>query len=78
MSLDIAYVIDSAVYKQNKITPISHLPIVSPETLKTDPVDAIIINTPVYEEEIAEQIIEKEKFKGTIATLVNGKIKVLR
>ena len=78
MSLDIAYVIDSAVYKQNKMTPVSHLPIVSPEILKTDPVDVIIINTPVYEEEIVEQIIEKEKFKGMIASLVNGKIKVLR
>ncbi len=78
VSLDVTYVIDSAVYKQNKITPVSHLRIVSPEILKRDPVDVIIVNAPIYEEEIVEQIIEREKFKGTIASLANGKIKVLR
>ena len=78
ISLDIAYVIDSAAYKQNRLTPVSHLPIVSPETLKTDPVDVIIINTPIYEEEILEQIMEVEKFEGTIASCVDGKIEVLR
>jgi len=77
MELDVAYVIDSAPYKQGQLTQVSHLPIVAPERLKTDPVDVIVVNAPRYEDEILRQIREKERFTGIVASLVSGDIRVL-
>lgn len=73
----IEYVIDSAPYKQGELTQVSHLPIVAPETLRTRPVDVIIINAPRYADEILRQIREKERFRGIIASLVSGDVQVL-
>lgn len=67
----ISYVIDSAPYKQGRFTPVSHLPIVSPETLKHTPVDIIIIIAPRYAHEIMIQARRELKFHGMIA-LLNG------
>ena len=39
----ICYVVDSASFKQGRYTPATHIPIVAPEYLKTEPVDAVII-----------------------------------
>jgi len=66
----IAYVIDSAPFKQYKYTPSSGLPIYPPEMLKKQPVDAIIIMANIYSGEIVN-IIKKEK-------LLNFKIAVFK
>ncbi len=50
---EIAYIIDSAPFKQGKYAPASHLRIVSPDHVNQEPVDAIIIVAPGYTEEIA-------------------------
>lgn len=55
----IKYVIDSASFKQGKYTPATHIPIVSPETLKSDPVDAVIIVAGSYSDEVVRIIQEK-------------------
>jgi hypothetical protein len=55
----IAYVVDSAVFKQGKYTPATHIPIVSPDRLETDPVDAIIIMAAGYSDEVAEILRQK-------------------
>jgi SAM-dependent methyltransferase len=73
----VAYVIDSAPYKQGQVTQVSHLPIVGPEALKRDPVDVIIVNAPRYADEILRQIRETERFKGIVASLVSGDLRVL-
>ncbi len=49
----IRYVVDSAPFKQGKYTPATHLPIVSPDALKTDPVDAVIVMAASYSDEVA-------------------------
>lgn len=49
----IAYVVDSAPFKQGRFTPATHLPIVAPEALRLDPVDAVIVMAGGYSEEIA-------------------------
>ena len=77
MKLDVAYIIDSAPYKQNHFTPVSHLPIVSPQTLHNDPVDVVIINAPRYENEIIEQIQRDQAFKGTVAVLKGDGVTLL-
>jgi len=55
----IAYVVDSADFKQGKYTPATHLPIVAPGTLLSDPVDAVIIMAAGYSDEVAGIIRQK-------------------
>jgi len=55
----IKYVVDSAPFKQGKYTPATHIPIVPPETLDTDPVDAIIVMAASYSDEVAGIIRQK-------------------
>jgi SAM-dependent methyltransferase len=49
----IAYVVDSAPFKQGRYTPASHLPVVPPEALRADPVDAVVIMAASYSDEVA-------------------------
>lgn len=51
----IKYVVDSAPSKQGRYTPVTHIPIVPPHTLETDPVDALIVMCGSYTEEVALQ-----------------------
>ena len=60
----VAYIIDSAPFKQGMIAPASHIPIISPEDARKDPADTIIIVAPGYTEEIAG-IIRRTFPKGT-------------
>lgn len=60
----IKYVVDSAIFKQNRHTPATHLRIVSPDTLDSDPVDAVIIMAASYSDEVARTI--RQKFDGNI------------
>lgn len=62
----ISYVIDSAPFKQNKYSPASHVPIVSPEYWFSNPVDCILILAPEYAEEIAQNA--KALFGDTVET----------
>lgn len=55
----IKYVVDSAPFKQGKYTPATHIPIVSPDALNSDPVDAVIIMAASYSDEVARIIREK-------------------
>ena len=56
LSDKIKYVVDSAPFKQNKFTPATHIPIVSPEQLITEPVDAIIVMAASYSSEVVKII----------------------
>ncbi len=55
----IKYVVDSAAFKQGKYTPATHIPIVSPATLYSDPVDAVIVMAASYSDEVARIIRQK-------------------
>jgi SAM-dependent methyltransferase len=55
----IKYVLDSAPFKQGKFTPVTHIPIVSPEKLNSDPVEAIIVMAASYSDEVAKVIHQK-------------------
>ncbi|MCD6399141.1 MAG: methyltransferase domain-containing protein [Candidatus Aenigmarchaeota archaeon] len=55
----IRYVVDSAAFKQGKYTPATHLPIVSPEALNSDPVDAVIVMAASYSDEVVRIIRQK-------------------
>lgn len=49
----IKYVVDSAPFKQGKLTPASHLPVVPPDTLRSSPVSALIVMAASYSDEVA-------------------------
>lgn len=66
---DIAYVIDSAPFKQGLYTIGSHIRIVSPDHVKEEPVQAILIIAPGYTEEIAYSVREEYGDKITIYAL---------
>ena len=74
----IKYVVDSASYKQGRFTPVSHFPIVSPDQLRSQPVDVVIVMAPRYNDEIVEQLKDELKFKGTIALLRGSDIEVIQ
>ena len=60
----IKYVVDSAEFKQGKYTPATHIPIVAPDKLSSDPVGAVIIIAGSYSDEVKKII--KENFDGNM------------
>ena len=64
----IKYVVDSATFKQGKYTPATHIPIVGPERLDSDPVEAIIVMAASYSDEVAG-IIQK-KYNNNIKVAI--------
>ncbi len=73
----IRYVVDSATFKQRKYTPATHIPIVSPDSLIDDPVEAVIIMAASYSNEVANIIREKNKIKITTVILENKGLKTV-
>jgi len=56
---NIEYIVDSAKFKQGKYTPVLHLNIVSPEHLKKENVDLVIIMVPgLYPSEVKKTIMK--------------------
>lgn len=66
---DIRYVVDSAPFKQGKFTPATHIPIVPPEHLNKDPVQAIIVMAASYSDEVARLIREQYRLAIPVAIL---------
>ena len=64
----IEYVVDSAPFKQGKFTPATHVPIVSPETLDANPVDAVIVMAASYSDEVGR--ILRRRFGGSLAVAI--------
>ena len=60
----IDYVVDDATFKQNNFTPATHVPIVSSDKLRSNPVDAIIVMAASYSDEVAKKI--RENFDNNI------------
>ncbi len=52
----VKYVVDSAPFKQGRFTPATHLPIVAPERLDSDPVDAVMVMAAGYSDEVADRL----------------------
>jgi len=73
----IKYVIDSAVFKQDKYTPATHIPIVSPDTLDSDPVDAIIVMAGGYSDEVAGIIRQKHDKNINVAVLRDFRLEIV-
>jgi len=53
---DVAFIVDSAKFKQGRYAPTSHIRIISPEEFYINPTEEILLLAPGYTEEIAELI----------------------
>ena len=73
----IKYVVDSAVFKQNKFTPATHIRIVSPEALVQDPVDAVMVMAASYSDEVAGFLRKSFGKKINIAILRNFGLEIV-
>ena len=78
LSDKISYVIDSAIFKQNKYTPATHIPIVSPNKLLSDPPSAVIIMAASYSDEVSNNLIRNYDSKISIAILRNNRLEIIR
>jgi len=67
----IKYVVDSALFKQNKFTPATHIPIVSPNEIKENPVEAVIVMAGSYSDEVVG-IIQNQYSKKIEVCVLDG------
>ena len=74
----IKYILDSALFKQGKYTPATHLLIVSPDTILTDAPMAIIIMAAGYSHEVARIIEGKYPLVKNIAILKEDHLEILK
>ena len=72
----IAYLVDSDPRKHGLFTPVSHLLVHSPERLKDDPVDAVLVTALAHQEEIVTTLRGLLKFNGEIM-LLGGELRVM-
>ena len=63
------YVVDSAPFKQGRYTPVSHLPIRPPDTLRSEPVSAVVVMAAGYSDEVATQIRQAHGDRMAVAIL---------
>jgi len=74
---DIAFIVDSAKFKQNKFSPINFTKIVSPHSLNNQNIDLLIVMLPgIYPDEVINNLL-KEKVSYKLAKLINNKIKFI-
>ncbi|MCB1886737.1 MAG: methyltransferase domain-containing protein [Rhodocyclaceae bacterium] len=73
----LAYVVDSAPFKQGRFTPATHLPIMPPERLEAGDVDAVIVLAASYSDEVARIIAERHGDRFTIARLEGDSLQTL-
>lgn len=78
LSGKIRYVVDSAPFKQGKYTPATHIPIVPPETLDADPVDAVIVMAASYSDEVARIIQQRFGRSINISILRDFGLEIVR
>ncbi len=74
----IKYVIDSAPFKQGKYTAATHIPIVSPDTLRLKPVDSVLVMAASYSDEVVKIIKRNYSKRINIAVVKNFKLSIIR
>lgn len=74
----IALLIDSANYKQSRVSPVSHYDIISPANISSYNLESIIIIAPRFVNEIVEILKINQDFKGSIYSLEKNSIIKIR
>ena len=74
----IRYVVDSAPFKQNRFTPASHVPILAPDSLRSQPVGAVIVMAASYSDEVAGILRREYDDRLGIAILRDSALEIVR
>jgi len=77
ISTRIEVVLDSAPFKQNKFTPATHIPIVSPDELDKGELEVVIIMAASYSDEVHRTIKERWGTGVSVAILRNYGLEVI-
>jgi len=73
----IKYLLDSATFKQGRHSPKTHVPIVAPETLKSDPVKGVLVLAAGYSDEVAKILLKDFDPKIKVAVVRNNNLEYL-
>jgi hypothetical protein len=69
---DVAYVVDSAVFKQGRRTPATHLRVEPPSRLAEAPPAAVLVMAAGYSDEVARLLREEHRYAGVVGVLRDG------
>lgn len=73
---NIEFIVDSAVFKQGKYAPVTHIPIVNPHNLYSNKIDHIIVMAAGYSNEVVD-IIMKMDINVNVFVLKDNKIEII-
>ena len=73
----VAYVIDSAPFKQGLFTPATHLPVVAPAHLTLDPPAAVLVMAAGYSDEVVHSLRDDMRYPGVVGVLRGNRIELV-
>ena len=65
----VSIIIDSAPFKQGKLAPVTHIPVVPPRSLEESPVDSILVMAAGYSDEVVRRLRDTHEFTGSVFVL---------
>ena len=74
---DVSYVIDSAPFKQGRLTPATHLSVVAPTHLAVDPPAAVLVMAAGYSDEVARSLRTEHGYERTVGVLRDGWVEIV-
>lgn len=74
----VAFVVDSAPFKQGRYTPATHLPIHAPEHLNHEDVEAVIVMAASYNAEVLQMLVQHYPAHLALATVTGQRLDVHR
>ena len=74
LKAEIAFIVDSADFKWESFSPVSHIPIVAPEHLYKNLIETVIIMAPGYADEITQCICTYSPQTKHILSIKDGKV----
>jgi SAM-dependent methyltransferase len=74
---DVAYVVDSAPFKQGRLTPATHLRVVPPTQLNSSPPAAVLVMAAGYSDEVTRILRTEHGYLGCVGVLRDGGVEQL-
>ena len=74
---DVSYVIDSAPFKQGRLTPATHLRVVAPAHLAVDPPAAVLVMAAGYSDEVARNLRTEHGYERPVGVLRDGWVEIV-
>jgi SAM-dependent methyltransferase len=75
---DLAYVIDSAPFKQGLYAPATHLQIVAPTQMAQDPPAAVLVLAAGYSDEVVRTLRADMRYEGVVGVLRGNRVELVR